>query len=872
MLYWWPLGARGYQEIIDMKQGFGNRLKAFRASLAVCCALSGINPEIVVGFRKNRRGQTLPMVAVVSFVIVTIGLFIFFYLQILGGSKEVQNAVDAGTLQVSKKAMFAPRVQLTHSNAVSGLDEITEFGGVARNVKQLELDNFPTIVPSDDGQFYIDLLGINGVWGLALMEALNVQRMQMVGLATPAAIDHAKRIQQTASDISARLSQEITSDDDPTQADPGISKPLDTTFRKLANNNTVRMLEQTGNVRADDYANSFTYRGQDSNIQLNIDQQRISILDLNAVTSGKPYLGTTTPNGVFVKGYMPVTVPINGTPLDFMFVPLQVKKKPHLISQGQFNKDADPRTIDASSSINNATPPAIPPNAFHYSGLALIQKSGEDMSLKAFAASRDMTGGLVLQNTRGFIRIENKPGVGSSNLHVIDEANREVIAAFLQGGGPGGGTAHDVWIKSLFNPVETLYTDTMYSDDAVMAAGIACAVMCMLTGAAGTYGPDIPCLLAMFACFPLPPMICCLMCCATWAMISFSVTTPVYCGSGAPLSTEKPLYGFLPAVSQRGTGTVFNTCGDGQLARITPINESFHKIFYDWLDGDTNSELWLWIATYVLHGIIPLNAGHSGSVGSPHLNFPVADMESGMRDRIPPFPFNNPLSSFNISLLNGSSPANFTGDGTMFSLIGSRIADPNAKRVYDLLYQRVREISPLAPPAEVQGVIADSVKKIPMGKQAFIYYDDATRHLQLSVTPGDTLPAWLQQVRDETPDGVDASTVMQADFEYPLNHPNIDYCYRLVDPNAWGDPILFPQVAKNYPTRACNYDVYHFTPSSGYHGLLGVLQLGSKLEKKCLVHGNLNASAASWNQPQDCFCFPEMNSRINNGNCGSTMP
>lgn len=333
------------------------------------------------------------MVAVVSLVIVVLGLGIFFYLQILGGSKEVQNAVDAGTLQVAKKALFAPRVELTHSNPVTGLDEITAFGGIAQKVRQIEAANFPTIVPADDGKVYIDLLGINQICGLSLLSALNVRQMQIFGAAAPESFTHAQQLQQTAADISKRLSANIMSDNDPTHTMPGVNNPLDTTFRQLANVNSVRMLEQTGHISQDEYANSFTYRGKDSNVQFNADQLNDGLLALNSVVAGQPFLGTSTATGTFIKGYVPVTVPLSGHPtLDFMFIPLDSQKKPHLISQSQFNQDADPSSI---GSPLTAQPPSIPPDAFHFAGLANVPKAGSELKLNAFSASKDMTGGLA---------------------------------------------------------------------------------------------------------------------------------------------------------------------------------------------------------------------------------------------------------------------------------------------------------------------------------------------------------------------------------------------------------------------------------------------------------------------------------------------
>lgn len=812
----------------------------------------------------------MPMVATVAFLLITLGVGIFFLIQFFGGSKEVQNAVDGGTLQVAKRALWAPRVQLTHSNPVTGLDEIIEFSGVAKKVKEIELANFSGSVPPDDGNFYIDLQGINGVWGLALLEALNVQKMQQNGLATPLAVTHARQLQQTAADISKRLAQGLTSDTDATQAEPGVNNPLHKKFHQLANVNTVRMLNwQTGEaIREDDYHNSYTYRLKDSNIQYNVDQTTISLLALNNIN-------TQPLNGKFLRGYAPCTVPLSGQPLDFMFVPLDHDKKPHLLSETRYGPDKDCRTIQ--SPLTQAVPPEIPPNAFHFSALAKVEKATKDMELRAFAVSQDMTPGLILQNARGFIRIENQPGVGSSNsLHVLELANQQVVDGYRANQGLLPDEAGVVLGNSLFNPVQNDYSRNNYASSAGAIMTIACI-------AAAILGIHIPCLWCFF--LLIGAMICYIGCCLMALITIFAIQCDVptfFTGSFMnPLNPGfKPVYSYFPGLSSPGTAIAPYGVSSGGLCNVTPENAGHpeHKIFWDWLEGDYSADVGALVLSFLFAP--PAICGwadllHGGGISAhPHLQFDADNYESGMKDRIQP-------GGRTFSLLNRQvAPANFTSVGSLRTLLFNRIATDssgNVKRVYDILYQRIQEINPPAPNATPQELAAhasaiqqilSSPKPIPLGAHAFIYLDD-NNVLQLSVpSTGDQLPSWLQTVRNEQPDGSDYHGNIPTQFEY-RDQDEKNRCYRVANPSQDFNPApaVFAPTSDNYPTRVCSYDLYHFFPSSGYHGLFGVLKLGSKIERKCMRQGTINSASPPWSQPDDCFCPTRPNGSKQQGNC-----
>ncbi|HEY9868611.1 MAG TPA: hypothetical protein V6D08_05555 [Candidatus Obscuribacterales bacterium] len=792
------------------------RRNSLRASLMCVLALNGLNPSVLAGSALLRsahsRGQILPLVAVVALAVVLLGVGFFLLQMLLGGSKEVQHAVDAGVLHVSKSSLTAPKVDLRGA-------EITEFGGVAKHT---------------DGRYIIDLSNINRVWGLALLEALNVQKMRDLGLATPDAVSRARQVHQMATDISTRLAQNLQTD-----TDPDTPQPLHGAFSRLANAQTVRMIGGGTQIQPAQYANSYTDRGKDSNVRFVPDQQNVGLLGLSTVLAGHPL------NNNFIRGYEQVSVPLgSGQPLQFMFVPLEHEKKPHLISLQQFQNDADRSFIQPE--INAA----VPPNAFRFHGRAFVEKAQGNLDLPAHSVTKDMTPGHTIENPRGFIRIENRPPA-AQGLHVIDLSNRQTITGYQSNLGLLPGEAGLVLGRSLFNPVENIWGRSTYAQD----TGILMLAACL--GSAGL-GIHLPCIWCFF--IPIGAMICYMMCCLMAVITIFAVNcdTPLYEGF-APFSM-RPLYGYLPAVSQRGTGRIHyaGAGGSGGICRVTPENAGEHKIFWDWLEGDYSAD---WGATALAFLLAPpsicfwMETFHGSGAPTPMFSFTADQFESGMRDRVP-------QNARLVSLLNRITPSQYTQDGSLQTLLYNRRNDPNVRVMYDLMVQRLREIKPQASIDEIETVLR-SPKLIPMGTRAFIYLDDNDRFV-LATLPGDSLPTWLTRVLNTQPDGTEHVR------EFRETAADRDRCYRLVDPNAdWGGE-LNPNIAARYPTRVCSYDRYHFVPSSGYHGLLGVLQLGSLVERKCARQGVV-VDSSNWNQPQNCFCFTPLTSRENNPNCGSSL-
>jgi hypothetical protein len=855
-----------------------------------------------LGYRIYGSGQATPLILVCAGVLSILGVGIIYIMLMMGGANEAQNAVDAGALQAARIALSEPKVELQQ-------DEIVDFGGEAKQ---------------KDDKYFVDLSTINRIWGLALLQALNVQKMVDKDLSSKDAEKHARQIHESATAISGRLAQALVRD-----TDPNRPNPLQSEFLRLVNANSMRMIKfqmssdssnsgnqpaqgtienrvsksterlktnlnklpgkskdsadftqlgisqkeprKTANINVSDqseagaistssgskqtvgrqqqsndstYAIAFTNRSRDSNIQFSVDQEKIGKLALNNLPPAEIL------NGRFFKGYLPVTVALS-PPLKFMFVPLEHDQKPHLISASQFNQD---KNADFSS---DTLARSIPPNAFHFAKDVYVQNAKRNIQLQAFSMSKDMSPGFVMQHTRGFIRIENKDGLVDPTsrrpLHVLDLANRQIVKEYKRNLNLPDGPEDEAGLvlgRSLFNPVENREgVASPFANQSAEQMEIACS---KLSGILETElckdAPDyVSCCKGLHGIADVEP------CDAPVYKEGTMVPWP---NLGSP--SMHPVYGFMPALTKPGSGREHYPASDGEIHRITPENEHEHKIFYDWLAGDYNADNDAWRTAFTSNpSMLPelMRANHGDKIATPSLRFSVDQFVSGMKDRMP-------QDAKRVSLLNGQDAAWFTKDGSLSSLLTARVGDPKLKPLYDLLVQRIREIAPKASIEELQGIFT-SKKPIPMGAEAYIYLNDKG-NLQLSVLPADTIPEWLQKVKDEEPDGA-AMT-----FEYRETDANKDPCYRLVDPNADWDGELNSSAASRYPTRVCNFDIYQFFPSSGFHGLLGVFQLTSRLEKKCAKQGIVDPSS-TWNQPQDCFCFPPNSERKNNANCGSCL-
>ena len=78
---------------------------------------------------RNKNGSSLGLIAICLVTLVFLGIFFFMTVNIFGGTKQVVDATDSGTVAVTKLALVGPKVNLTtigNSDAAQFLPLITD--------------------------------------------------------------------------------------------------------------------------------------------------------------------------------------------------------------------------------------------------------------------------------------------------------------------------------------------------------------------------------------------------------------------------------------------------------------------------------------------------------------------------------------------------------------------------------------------------------------------------------------------------------------------------------------------------------------------------------------------------------------------------
>ncbi|MBX9877214.1 MAG: hypothetical protein K2Y22_02040 [Candidatus Obscuribacterales bacterium] len=340
----------------------------------------------------NRKEKGAVLTLTLAFVIVFALLAGFFFLfgKLIGGDRELQNATDAGGLNVAKQALKRPKVTL------NGLEQ-TYFGGLTNN-----------------GQ--VDLLTYNRCVGQALLVAMNASTE-----GTPRALANAQQAIDMVctgdASIGGRLAKSLSNGSDMGQY-----------FADVASANFVRMMgagASTSHLEGK-YATGYMKSGAASNVDCNP-----NCLPLYPGTNRRiPFVGNVLTNKQssrkfnYMSGYVNMNIQGIGRPLSF--VPLRPGSAPHLVSMTDFN----------AASERPANLGTVPPNAFKASGAA------KDLSAAAGAIVGCLGADYTASIPRGYIVISN--GGGHSFSGTLGD-NQNIFAQELNTGifvGPNDGSGN----------------------------------------------------------------------------------------------------------------------------------------------------------------------------------------------------------------------------------------------------------------------------------------------------------------------------------------------------------------------------------------------------------------------------------------------
>lgn len=312
---------------------------------------------------RNPQGASLALIAMTMFCLIVIGMAFFYLSKIISGFRELQNATDAGGLNIAKQAIRSPAIALA-----PGVEQ-NNFGGLA-----------------DSGN--INLLCYNRLVAQSMLVALNAQA-ESTSQSTENARTLMNVLQSADNSIGKRLSDELSN----------ASRSSDF-FNSIAASNNIKML----NLRAvvafgnEGYQCAFMKPGKSSNVYLDE-----SILPAGSTLSLDAFSGRTATNGFkYLSGYKSFNI---GGLVDLSGVPLQPDDRPHLVNGQDFQ-------------AMTSRPPStgfVPPNAFKSRGQAIESTTGMLGKTIAAAITGCLDGQFTASIPRGYLVFRNPPGFSDSS-------------------------------------------------------------------------------------------------------------------------------------------------------------------------------------------------------------------------------------------------------------------------------------------------------------------------------------------------------------------------------------------------------------------------------------------------------------------------
>ena len=308
--------------------------------------------------QSRKRGATLSLVAVVVLVIIMIGCCAYFLARIVGGARELQNAVDAGNLNVAKQALRSPDLKIFASSGA------LDLSGPQLAAAQ---ENFRPNVDPMTGE--IDLLTFNKCVGQAMLVSMNAAGDQdpSSGKPNPQGLSNAKALldllYNPGNGMGTILANKLRND-----------STVDTNFCNVAQLFPMRMLQvgTSSNTISADKDTSFMVPNTATNIEYDsttmqeIPQEFLAI-EPSFISNSTCKLGGNT----YFTGYqqLNITGVTDNNLYPLMGVPMRPGEKPHLVSSKVFH-DLKPSPLACAAPGNSR----IPPNAYRSDGWATTPK------------------------------------------------------------------------------------------------------------------------------------------------------------------------------------------------------------------------------------------------------------------------------------------------------------------------------------------------------------------------------------------------------------------------------------------------------------------------------------------------------------------
>jgi len=324
----------------------------------------------------RNKGATLVLVVAGVFILVIIGLGILCFVNLFGGSRELQHLTDSGVLNLGKQ-------QVTNGIPLNQTDQQIQFNCMW--YPYWDVSNrwpgtweTPAVIPMDlpngmegssfaylvDNNGNINLQNYNRIIAQTLLVGMNAQAEGTMPAAANAQTLY-DAVQRLHTSISERLLSKLS--------DPSSSSSI---FMNTAAANSLRMLGigSTPQFQSDSYQVSYYSRGACTNVY--IDPKTIPV-------------GMTMPSGSLSTEVGPTNIPymtgyvdIEAGPFAIQGTPVFPGQQPHLISESDFQTDltspvASGYVAPNSFSASCGAPNSVTPTALKNSSAATVGLLGQ---------------------------------------------------------------------------------------------------------------------------------------------------------------------------------------------------------------------------------------------------------------------------------------------------------------------------------------------------------------------------------------------------------------------------------------------------------------------------------------------------------------
>ncbi len=363
--------------------------------------------------KKRKKGATLPLVAACLIILIMlVAAFLGLNMQ-LGSKRQVQQALDAGTLNLTKygTAMNKAGTMGVYTTLKPGLEQ-ANFSFMANGNK-------------------VDLLHYNACVGQAILVALNaMEEGTQAANANATAVLNA--VQSGSDSIGYRLSQQMA-----TQSN--LSTYFTTAANAAANSITMDVNSNktspvslnsvtTGYVNAYNPASSIPNPEAVANVSINTSMYSPSIQSFinQYVNTARP--DPNNPGFYLLNGYQPITFNFGSAPITIMAVTMPPNQGAHLgtsvVSASGFDT-----TSPFTAAVGAKATGAVPPNAFlvnasvNSTGSASVPQLVSTVS--GVAGSWNQTYQPSIPN--GYMQINNPAGIGFPGISNLPDTSANIL-------------------------------------------------------------------------------------------------------------------------------------------------------------------------------------------------------------------------------------------------------------------------------------------------------------------------------------------------------------------------------------------------------------------------------------------------------------